>query len=178
MSKLADFAPDERNANRGTARGQKMIVGSLQRSGFGRSVLVDKAGRIIGGHKTLEATAEVMGVDVEPIVIESDGTRPIVHKRTDLDLADPDPNNPARQLAYSDNLSSYFSFELDPAITMADIEAGFNFEALDIRLPDLGELLNGAISPDFGPVDPSTQPRLDRKNPITCPHCGAEFEPA
>lgn len=31
---LSDYAPDNRNANKGTARGQKMIVGSIQRSGL------------------------------------------------------------------------------------------------------------------------------------------------
>lgn len=32
-------------------------------------------------------------------------------------------------------------------------------------------------TPDFQPVGADEQPRLDRKSPITCPHCGAEFVP-
>lgn len=31
--------------------------------------------------------------------------------------------------------------------------------------------------PNFQPVDPSEQPRLDQKSPITCPHCNEEFVP-
>lgn len=144
MTKIKDFSQDNRNANKGTARGQKMIVNSIQEDGFGRSVLADKNGVLIAGNKTLEASAEVFGVESEPIVVESDGTRPVVVKRLDLDLSDPDPNNPARRLAHRDNLTSHFSFSLDPAIVMADIEAGFDFEAIDISLPDLGEMLEGA----------------------------------
>jgi hypothetical protein len=42
---------------------------------------------------------------------------------------------------------------------MADIEGGFDFEAIDVSLPDLGEMLNGAAdellnqSIDFLPFD-------------------------
>ncbi len=130
IKKLADITPDDRNANKGTARGHKMIVNSIQTNGFGRSGLLDKNGKAIAGNKTTEASAEVFGVDVEPIIVQSDGTRPIYVQRTDLDLDDPDPNNAARRLAYQDNLTSHFSFELDADITMADIEAGFNLRLL------------------------------------------------
>jgi hypothetical protein len=146
MTSLGSLHPDKRNANKGTAKGQKQIVGSIQRNGFGRSGLIDLHGNIIAGNKTAEAAAEVFGVDVEPIIVETDGRRPVYVKRTDLDLTDPDPNNPARRLAYEDNLSSHFSFQLDPAQVMADIEAGFNFEAIDITLPDLGEMLDKATA--------------------------------
>jgi ParB-like chromosome segregation protein Spo0J len=77
------------------------------------------------------------------------------------------------------------------------------FMLADIRLPDMGvydeaamaEVLRAIDEPldipgfdedflarmggldGFQPVDPSTQPRLDQKSPIECPHCGAEFVP-
>lgn len=162
--KLSDLTPDNRNANKGTAKGQKAIVNSIQRSGAGRSIVVDKHGQIIGGNKTAEAIAEVFGAETEVQVIETDGKRLLVHKRTDLDLSDPSPNNPARQLAYADNLTSWASFELDPAQVMADIEAGFDFEAVDISLPDLGELLgkaaNELLAGDNSGQD--TEPEIDK----------------
>jgi hypothetical protein len=144
--RLKDLKPDGRNANKGTAKGQKAIVNSIHRSGAGRSIVVDRHGQIIGGNKTAEAAAEIFGVEAEVRVIETDGQTLIVHKRNDLDLSDPDPNNPARQLAYADNLTSWASFDLDPAAVMADIEAGFDFEQVDISLPDLGELLEGQLA--------------------------------
>jgi site-specific DNA-methyltransferase (adenine-specific) len=140
MTKLSDLQPDAANANRGTAKGQKAIVGSIQRSKLGRSIVVDRNNKIIGGNKTTEAVAEVLGVDAELIVVESAGDKLLVHKRTDLDLDDPDPNNPARQLAFSDNLTSHFSFDLDPEVTLESINAGFSFDALGVTLPDLSSL--------------------------------------
>ncbi len=177
---LVDFQPDPHNANKGTAKGQKMIVQSIQEDGFGRSVLADRNGVQIAGNKTIEASTEVFGTEVEPIVVETDGTRPVIVKRTDLDLTD--PRGAARRLAYRDNLTSHFSFELDPAVVMADIEGGFDFEAIDVSLENLGEMLGKAADallnpPNFQPVGAETQPRLDRKSPITCPHCGQEFVP-
>jgi hypothetical protein len=171
--KLRDLKPDGRNANKGTAKGQKAIINSIHRSGAGRSIVVDRNGQIIGGNKTAEAAAEIFGVDAEVRVIETDGQTLIVHKRNDLDLSDPDPNNPARQLAYADNLTSWASFDLDPTAVMADIEAGFNFEQVDISLPDLGELLGGAADEmfegDFPEYDESVEDDVEYHE---CPSCG------
>lgn len=168
--KLKDIHPDKRNANKGTARGQKQIIGSIQRNGFGRSGLLDKDGNIIAGNKTTEAAAEVFGVDVEPIIVETDGKRPVYVQRSDLDLSDPNPNNPARRMAYEDNLASKFSFELDTEQVMSDIESGFNFEAIDVaNLSDIIENMS-SLSVDFNPSE--DQPRLDKKTPVYCPHCG------
>lgn len=161
MAKLTDYTPDSRNANKGTAVGQKAIVNSVHRSGLGRSILVDRNGRIIGGNKTTEATLEAMGADVEVIEIETTGQQLVAVKRVDLDLDDPDPNNPARQLAYADNLTSWASFALDADQVMADIEDGFDFEAIDISLPDLGELLGG-VTNEFLDTPPSLDDLEDK----------------
>jgi len=156
--KLSDLEPDERNANKGTPRGQKQIVGSVQRNGAGRSGLLDKNNKIVAGNKSTEAFAEVFGEDVEPIIVETDGTRPVYVKRTDLDLDDPDPNNAARKLAYEDNLTSAFSFDLDLDVVALDIEAGFDFGEIDITPVDLAglgvEVENGAGE--------DTEPQIDK----------------
>lgn len=178
VTRLKDLVPDKHNSNKGSAKGQKLIVGSIQRNGFGRSGLLDAKGNIIAGNKTTEAAAEVFGVEVEPIIVETDGQRPVYVRRIDLDLDDPDPNNPARRLAYLDNVTSHFSFDLDPAIVMADIEAGFDFEAIDISLPDLGGMLGKAaddlLTNDVdisNPVESGGDKRI-----VCCPNCGVEFE--
>lgn len=109
---------------------------------------------------------EAIGPDVEVKIVETQGDQLVVVKRNDLDLNDPDPNNPARQLAYADNLTGWASFSLDPDIVMADIEAGFDFEAIDISLPDLGELLGPAadelLNGDGGNGGEDTAPEIDR----------------
>jgi ParB-like chromosome segregation protein Spo0J len=64
-------------------------------------------------------------------------------------------------------------------------QAGWDFDMLP-NLYEREELLEWgfddaelgmAFVPDFEPVDESTQPRLDQKAPVTCPHCGMEFVP-
>ena len=39
--KVSDVKLDEKNANRGTARGREFIEGSLKKYGLGRSILLD-----------------------------------------------------------------------------------------------------------------------------------------
>ena len=49
--KIADRRADNKNANRGTTRGREAVAKSLQKDGSGRSVHIDRDGRIIGGNK-------------------------------------------------------------------------------------------------------------------------------
>lgn len=52
--KVTDLTPDKRNANKGTERGLKALDHSLRQYGAGRSLLVDKHGRIIAGELRFE----------------------------------------------------------------------------------------------------------------------------
>jgi len=98
---------DDKNANRGTERGRELVRKSLQKYGAGRSILVDKNGKVIAGNKTLEqAIAE--GIEIE--MVKSDGKRLIVHQRTDLDL---DKDQAARELAIADNRTSEIGLDWD-----------------------------------------------------------------
>lgn len=97
MAKIKDLIFDVKNANKGTARGCGMLEKSLSKYGAGRSILLDKNNRIIAGNKTAACAGEI-GMDNVQIV-ESDGSKIIAVKRTDLDLND----KPARALAFADN---------------------------------------------------------------------------
>jgi hypothetical protein len=55
QAKLSDLQPDRRNANKGTERGLKALDHSLRQYGAGRSILVDKHGRIIAGNYVLSS---------------------------------------------------------------------------------------------------------------------------
>jgi len=125
---LADFAPDEANANQGTERGRSMLERSLHETGMGRSLVVDREGRIAAGNKTQEAAVD-RGF-TRAIVVESDGDVAVVHKRRDFDLADPDPNNPARRYAYWDNRTSEVDLRWNPERLKLDWEEGFDFSRL------------------------------------------------
>lgn len=105
--KLAELTPDDRNANQGTQRGTGQLENSLRNYGVGRSITVDRNGRIISGNKTTLAAASV-GIN-NAIMIESDGNSVIVHKRTDIDLDSP----MGRGLAIADNRVSELNLEWD-----------------------------------------------------------------
>jgi DNA modification methylase len=94
----SELTPDDDNANLGTQRGMGLLEESLRSAGAGRSIVVDRNGKIIGGNKTAEKAME-LGIPVT--VVETDGTTLIAVKRIDLDLDD--PNSPARELALADN---------------------------------------------------------------------------
>ena len=165
------ITPDLRNANRGTERGRYMVEASLRETGAGRSIVLDKDGRIIAGNKTFEAASDI-GLPVR--IVQTDGTELVAVQRTDLDLSD--DTGAARKLAYYDNRAGQIGLEWDASVLLGDLTAGLDLSAM-FRQDELDELLGGLTPPDFAPVDVSEQPRLDQKAPVTCPHCGAEFVP-
>lgn len=122
---IADLTPDPTNANKGTERGRYMVEASLRETGAGRSIVADKAGRVIAGNKTLEAWAEIGG---EIQVVRTDGKKLVVVQRDDLDLAD--EIGAARKLAYFDNRSQETSLSWDAEQILADIESGLDLSAM------------------------------------------------
>jgi hypothetical protein len=111
LSTIADLTLDPQNVNKGTERGSYLLEHSLQTYGAGRSILVDREGRVIAGNKTLEQAA-LMDLPVE--VVQTDGHKLVVVQRTDLDLSE--KSGKARGLAIADNRSSEVGYEPDPAM--------------------------------------------------------------
>ena len=97
LSRIQDLRPDVQNANLGNARGRSLLGESLRSNGAGRSVLVDRDGRIIAGNKTV-AEATRLGMPIR--VVETTGAELVVVHRTDLDLSQ---DERARTLALADN---------------------------------------------------------------------------
>jgi hypothetical protein len=124
-AKIGELTPDTRNANKGTVRGLALLDKSLRQYGAGRSILVDKHGRVIAGNKTLERYADI-GLD-DVLVVETDGRQLVAVQRTDLDL-ETDPK--ARELAYSDNRSGELDLDWDVEQIAADLEAGVDLAGL------------------------------------------------
>lgn len=87
---LARFKPQQRNANKHTARGLKLLDDSIQRDGWIGAMTVAADGETFDGSARLERSAEIFGEDTAPIIVESDGTRPVIVKRVDIpNVADP-----------------------------------------------------------------------------------------
>jgi hypothetical protein len=120
-AKIYDLLPDTKNANQGTPEGQAMLEASVKEGGAGRSVLVDKNGRLIGGNKTALAMAQA-GIE-EVVMVPSDGKKLVVVRRSDLDLSDPEDRR-ARRLALADNRTGEVSLNWDTQV-LADLKENF-----------------------------------------------------
>jgi len=98
--KLSKLQADRLNANKGTERGRKALDKSLRDLGAGRSVLIDRAGRIIAGNKTIEAAIKSGQMDQDVLVVKTNGKQLVAVQRTDLDL---EKDSKAKALAVADN---------------------------------------------------------------------------
>ncbi len=164
--RLTELLPDACNANAGTERGRAMVEESLRRYGAGRSILVDRHGRIIAGNTTHEAAIDIGLTDA--VIVKADGTKLVVVQRTDVEIDSP----AGRALAIADNRTSEVGLSWDPAV-LAELAAD---EAIDLSAlfapAELADLLQeAAVPPKFQPVD--AEHRLDQLAAnVTCPNCG------
>lgn len=167
-AKITDLTFDDRNANRGTPRGRGAIEQSIQRSGFGRSILVDKHGKIIAGNKSAEVAGELGFEDV--VIIPSDGTKIIAVQRTDLDL---DTDEEAKFLAIADNRSGQLSLDFDPVI-LAELSQELDLSGLWTE-EELSGLLSGLNDDNGGNDDRGGRDNSSKGVECQCPNCGHSF---
>lgn len=95
---LDDLKLDEKNFNKHTSEGMKLLRQSIERNKLGRSVLVDKDGNLIAGNGVTET---LKGMPEKPNikVVDTDGSELVVVRRTDLEI----DSREARELAILDN---------------------------------------------------------------------------
>ena len=160
MAKLTDLHPDKSNANKGTERGRAALETSLRKYGAGRSILLDKHGRIVAGNKTAEVAADV-GID-DVLIVQTDGSQLVAVQRTDLDIDSPE----GRGLAYADNRVGELSLEWDAAQMLADIDAGIDLSDL-WRQDELDELLGTIAEQEAADSSPQLG-RLEFRIIILC----------
>lgn len=68
---IEELVQDDHNLNKGTAEGRRLMERSFKELGAGRSILVDKDGRIIAGNKSQKAA---MAAGIRKVrVIETEG---------------------------------------------------------------------------------------------------------
>jgi DNA modification methylase len=154
--KLHDLKPDTKNANKGTERGQQMIEASLRAYGAGRSILIDKNGRIIAGNKTAENFGSIGLEDV--LVVQTDGTKLVAVQRMDLDLND----KAAQELAIADNRAGQVSLDWDIDVLKeldVDLAKFWSEDELAVLLADKepAELLTDEDDVPPVPEEPETK---------------------
>lgn len=81
--KISELIPDDKNNNKHTAYGMDLLEKSVNKVGIIESITVSNDDKIISGN----ARHEVIGKNFtkEALVIETDGTQPIIIKRTDIE---------------------------------------------------------------------------------------------
>jgi hypothetical protein len=147
--KIHELIPDDKNANRGTERGNQMVENSLREFGLGRSILLDRNGKIIAGNKTVE-NAAAAGFE-NMIVVETTGEQLVAVQRVDLDM-DKDPLR-ARELGIADNRAGEVNLEWDPEM-LRELQQGISLEGFFSR-DELAEIYfeHDAALPKAAAVD-------------------------
>ena len=176
-TKISEFRPQRQNANKHTPRGLGMLDKSMGENGFIGAMTSAADGEIFDGSARLETAYERFGEDVEPIVIDADGTRPIIVRRIDIPSAD-DPR--AKKLAIAANRIASVDLDWDADIlaAIAD-EVDISDMFFEDELAALAERDSEEETPDFEPVGMDEQGKLDQIQPkeidCKCPQCGHDF---
>ena len=154
-AKLKDLVFDNKNFNKHTEFGMSLIEKSLRNNGAGRSILIDKNNRIIAGNGVTEVAGQIGLDDVQ--IVETDGTKIIAVKRTDIDL----DTKQGREMALADNATGAADLQWD-AEAIADVESEFDIDASA-----------WGVSLDFMPLDDEGE---DEEENESTPHDNAEAE--
>jgi ParB-like chromosome segregation protein Spo0J len=144
---------------------------SFERFGYTEPVLLDeRTGKLIAGHGRLEALkGRREAGQAPPDGIGKDWTVPVVRgwKSQNDDEA-------AAALVASNQLTTLGGWddrELFEVLNSLDDLDGVGF-----TLEELDEIAKRLASPNFSPISPDELPRLDKKDPITCPECGHTWQ--
>lgn len=144
---VEDLEFDDKNPNKGTDRGRDTVRNSIVENGFGRSILIDKNGRIIAGNKSTEAAIQSGLKTVK--VIKTKGNEIIAVQRIDIDLDSPE----GRKLAVGDNRAAELGIEWDPEVISSLTGEGVDLSSYftDVELQNLCKSLEEEM-PDDGDI--------------------------
>jgi hypothetical protein len=110
IKSLNALSTDPGNANLGTERGQFQIEESVDKCGYGRSIVVDRHGITIAGNHILN-DAQARGLRDDDVIFVHSNGKLVVHVRDDLDLS---KDAKARELALRDNRTGQVNLRWDP----------------------------------------------------------------
>lgn len=157
--KVAELVPYARNSRRHSPEQVSQIMASIREWGFTIPVLVDESGTIIAGHGRVMA-AQRLGIEEVPTMVARGWSKA---QKAAYTIAD-------NQLA----MNGEWDEEL-LRVELGDLrEQGADLALLGFSEAELQVAL---AEPDFEPVGIDEQGRLDQKTPVTCPHCGHQFNP-
>jgi hypothetical protein len=135
---LKDFKQQRKNANKHSERGMSALEDSMNKVGFLAPMIVANDDEIISGSARHEVASEVFGPDAEPIVVLSDGQRPIIVKRTDIATAD---SPKAKQAAIMENRVAELNLAWEPAVMQELIAEMPEFVASQFTAKEMAAVL-------------------------------------
>ena len=170
ITKLSDLTPDANNYNKGTEFGGGLIEKSLRKLGAGRSILLDKNGKVIAGNKTLENAVNAGFGDEDLIVVQTTGKQIVAVQRMDLDL----DSRMGKEMALADNATAKANIEWDTEAIASDWNSedladwgidgdgwanpsnALNSEAVedDFEVPDIDEVQTDIVLGDLFEIGP------------------------
>ena len=131
-AKLSELVPDNKNFNKHTEYGMHLLEKSISEFGLGRSIVVDKNNRIIGGNGVVE-TASNLQLD-DCIIVPTDGKTLVVVKREDIDI----DSKIGRGLCLADNATGKANLAWDDAV-IAELSDQYNIDVEDWGIPTFVE---------------------------------------
>ena len=84
LIKISDFEKDSKNFNKHTEYGMALLQKSIEQVGVIESITVSADDKVITGNARQEKMIEVFGAEIDAMIIETDGKKPIILKRTDI----------------------------------------------------------------------------------------------
>ena len=126
---IDDLIQDDHNFNKGNEQGAQLLERSFRECGAGRSVLIDKDNRLVGGNKAQKGFKAAGKKKV--IIVDSDADTLVAVRRKDVSLDSAE----GRKMAYLDNLTTQVNLTWDETelqAVQADVEgfdvADFGFD--------------------------------------------------
>ena len=108
--KLSDFKTQKKNINKHKPRGMAMLDNVIEKDGWQGGITVAANGETFAGSARLEVATNRFGEDAEPIMVHTNGDRPVIIVRDDI----PDANHPkAIRLGIADNRISEINYDAD-----------------------------------------------------------------
>jgi len=150
--KLSELVPDDKNNNKHTAYGMDLLEKSVNKVGIIESITVSNDDKIISGNARHEVIGKHFTKDA--LVIETDGTQPIVIKRTDIE-SDTKQFYEASILA---NTTSKKNIDFDMEV-IDSLAVEYDIDVVDLGVDIVNEEILEAEEDDFNGVPP--------KEPIT-----------
>lgn len=114
---IDQLIPDNKNFNKHSEFGMRLLEKSVGEFGLGRSILIDKNNRIICGNGVTETAAQLDLNNV--LIVDTDGKQLVAVRRNDLDL----DSRAGRELALADNAVAKANITLDTDLVLAEAEA-------------------------------------------------------